>query len=63
MARGQGVHGRRDGHCSGRYASDLNAFLFTFNFPHLLLPQLQAKKFLDLDVFVKKSGTFLTVSL
>ena len=23
-----GVHGRRDGHCSGRYASYWNAFLF-----------------------------------
>ena len=25
---GGGVHGRRDGHCSGRYASYWNAFLF-----------------------------------
>ena len=24
----QGVRGRRDSHCSGRYASYLNAFLF-----------------------------------
>ena len=26
--RGWGMCGRRDGHCSGRYASDWNAFLF-----------------------------------
>ena len=25
---GRGLRGRRDGHCSGRYASYLNAFLF-----------------------------------
>ena len=25
-----GMHGRRNGHCSGRYASYWNAFLFTF---------------------------------
>ena len=38
VARGQGVHGRRDGHCSWRYASDLNAFLLNFNFRHSLSP-------------------------
>ena len=46
MARGhvwQGVcvaggrmHGRRDGHCSGRYASYWNAFLFRYNEKHSL---------------------------
>ena len=28
---GGGVCGRKDGHCSGRYASYWNAFLFKFN--------------------------------
>ena len=28
MAGGGGVRGRREGHCSGRYASYWNAFLF-----------------------------------
>ena len=28
---GMGVHGRRDGHCSGQYASYWNAFLFLSN--------------------------------
>ena len=28
----EGMRGRRDGHCSGRYASYWNAFLFSFNF-------------------------------
>ena len=27
MVGGRGVHGRRDGHCSGRYTSYWNAFL------------------------------------
>ena len=27
-----GMHGRRDGHCSGRYASYWNAFSFSLNF-------------------------------
>ena len=26
----RGVHGRRDGHCNGRYASYLNAFLYVY---------------------------------
>ena len=29
---GRGMRGRRDGHCSGRYASYLNAFLFVLYF-------------------------------
>ena len=28
---GGAVRGRKDGHCSGRYASYWNAFLFKFN--------------------------------
>ena len=28
---GRGMRGRRDGHCSGRYASYWNAFLFTMH--------------------------------
>ena len=40
MAGGMG--GRRDGHCSGRYASYWNAFLYLFfqpDFPHIdLIP-------------------------
>ena len=27
---GGGVHGRRDGHCSGRYASSWNVFLYVY---------------------------------
>ena len=35
---GGGVRGRRDGHCSGRYASYWNAFLFIlFPFPDQVL--------------------------
>ena len=40
VARVQGVHGRRDGHCSGQYASYCNVFLLNFNFPYSLFPQL-----------------------
>ena len=32
MHGGEGRHGRRDGHCSGRYASYWNAFLFNLVF-------------------------------
>ena len=36
MAKGEGiVRGRRDGLCSGRYASYWNAFLFPFRFRRL----------------------------
>ena len=30
MVGGEGMHGRRDGHCCGRYASYWNAFLLLF---------------------------------
>ena len=32
------VRGRRDSHCSGRYASYWNAFLFPFYFLHYFVP-------------------------
>ena len=35
VAGGGGVRGRRDGHCSGRYASYWNAFLFPLDTPQL----------------------------
>ena len=37
MAEGGGVHGRREDHCSGRYASYWNAFLFFTNLLFIIL--------------------------
>ena len=35
---GGGMRGRRDGHCSGRYASHWNAFLLNSVVTHYVLP-------------------------
>ena len=51
---GGGMRGRRDGHCSGRYASYWNAFLFQLTSKHILfvhtLPMCHA------DPNVRKCG-------
>ena len=38
---GGGTHGRRDGHCSGRYVSYWNAFLLHLRLVELLLLRLR----------------------
>ena len=42
MAGGGGVHGRRDGHCSGRYASYWNAFLLNDTETVVLMVRIQS---------------------
>ena len=42
MAGVGGVHGRRDGHCSGRYASYWNAFLLNDAETVVLMVRIQS---------------------
>ena len=46
-----GMSGRRDGHCSGRYASYFNALLF-FLFSHSVSAQLIFKNAYTLDLLM-----------
>ena len=61
-----GMHGRRDGHCSGRYASYRNAFLFQFTshyftFTSVLIARAMFQTYLLMHVgFQVGHGEFLS---
>ena len=57
-----GMHGRRDGHCSGQYASYWNAFLFIFVFQPVNVTLVQKKYALSHKIMVVVQLTFNQLS-